>query len=74
MVSPSECKQHPDDFTDALGEEGEGDQLLQDLPEQLIKLLNPTSEACSGKIRDTMGFENKLRLPSLQFSAAVLKI
>lgn len=59
MDSSSESKQYPDDFTDALEEEGEYDELVQYLHEKLIKLFNPTFEACIGKVKNTMGFEGR---------------
>lgn len=73
MVSSSESKQHPDDFTDALGEEGEYDQLVQYLHEKLIKLLDPTFETCVGKVQNTTGFEQRsFAQGRLQFSVLQL--
>lgn len=73
MGSSSESKQYPDDFTDALGKEGEYDQLVQYLHEKLIKLLNPSFEACIGKVQNTTGFEERSFAYSLlQFSVLQL--
>lgn len=74
MISSSESKEYPDDFTDALGAEGGYDQLVQYLHEKLIKLLSPTFEACIGKAQNTMGFEERFAYRLLQFCAAVFKM
>lgn len=74
MISSSESKQYPDGFTDALRAEGGYDQLVQDLHEKLIKLLNPSFEACIGKAQNTMGFEECFAYCLLQFCAAVFKM
>lgn len=74
MISSSESRQYPDDFTDVLGAEGGCDQLVQYLHDKLIKLLNPTCEACIGKAQNAMGFEERFPYCLLQFCAAVFKM